>query len=127
MSARVRPSPWLLLVVMPTALYVVAGKRYSELMSLGPGWARARGMAEGYTAASIRQICAVARAVAVIGYGLWTLAAATGDGHLTRLSFLPFAVALFRYGVLLKDGRGDALVTWLLRLLPRPVFCRLPF
>jgi decaprenyl-phosphate phosphoribosyltransferase len=64
-------------------------------------------MADGYTAASLRQICMLTQAVAIVAYGLWARADA-GDGLLVGLSVFPFTLALLRYGVLLEDGRADA-------------------
>jgi decaprenyl-phosphate phosphoribosyltransferase len=108
LAARIAPSPWLLLVVSSTALFVVAGKRHGELVRFGPGWARTRGMAAGYTAATLRRVCLLAFAVGVVAYGLWVFVAAAGDARLVRLSLLPFVLALLRYSVLLEHGLGDA-------------------
>ncbi|HKE98347.1 MAG TPA: hypothetical protein VKG45_05390 [Actinomycetes bacterium] len=59
-------SPWLLIVVSFAALFMVAGKRYHDLVQLGPQGRRARVTLGVYTPSYLRFVCALAAAVTII-------------------------------------------------------------
>jgi decaprenyl-phosphate phosphoribosyltransferase len=101
-------SRWLLIVASFGALFVVAGKRYGELLeqpeAAGPG----RATLAVYTVAYLRFVIALASAVMIIGYCLWAFTAGMGSSGLAELSVLPLALVVLRYGLLLETGQGGA-------------------
>lgn len=100
-------SHWFILVVSFAALFVAAGKRYSDLMD--PAARRSRAVLEQYNAEFLRLVLAVACAVALGAYALWSFQAHPGGSGLFReLTLVPFTLALLRYGLIVSEGGGGA-------------------
>ncbi|MEZ5184668.1 MAG: decaprenyl-phosphate phosphoribosyltransferase [Candidatus Nanopelagicales bacterium] len=100
-------STWFLTVTAASAMFVVAGKRYSELVTQGVSGTRAglSGYSEGY----LRFVWGVSVGIAVVYYGLW--AAELGDGGSAmwaRLSVIPFVLLLLRYARDVDSGTAEA-------------------
>lgn len=111
-AAGVGLSQWFLIVASFGSLFIVAGKRYAEVRSLGDGAGSHRLVLREYSAAYLRQIQQACLAVTLLAYCLWAFErAATGlAGHLPwfELSILPVTVGLLRYALDVERGGGGA-------------------
>ena len=124
-------SRWFVIVTSFGALFLVAGKRYAELVRAlgergegaedGPVIARTRqarlarerasvrSALYSYTVPYLRFVMILAAAVAVGAYCLWAFQhRAHGAGALYDLTILPFVLWLLRYALLLDQGAGEA-------------------
>lgn len=93
-------SDWFLLVAGFGSLFVVAGKRYSELVSAENGVMEVgvtRHTLNEYTATYLRFVWTVAAAVTVMVYGLWVITVPRGSTGWALLSLVPFTLALLVY------------------------------
>lgn len=97
-------SQWFLLVASFGSLFMVAGKRYSELRSMGPA-AGTRKTLEVYSESYLRFVWGLAAAVTVTAYSLWAFEISTGsDINWQAISIAPFVVGLLRYAVDIDRG-----------------------
>jgi decaprenyl-phosphate phosphoribosyltransferase len=99
-------SQWFLLVAGFGSLFMVAGKRYSELHSLGNEAGTRRSLAR-YTGTYLRFVWGVAAGATVMSYSLWAFENAGGDGvpwH--TISIAPFVAGLMRYAVDIDAGEA---------------------
>jgi decaprenyl-phosphate phosphoribosyltransferase len=104
LAAAIPISDWFLMVAGFGSLFIVAGKRYSELHTLGSEAGTRRSLVR-YTDSYLRFVWSIAAAVTVAAYCLWAFenAAETGIPWHT-LSILPFVVGLLRYAVDVDAG-----------------------
>jgi decaprenyl-phosphate phosphoribosyltransferase len=108
-------SPWFLMVTSAGALFVVAGKRSSELAARGTA-GRHRAVLGSYPPAFLRSVRVVALSVAVVSYVLWAFGRAPlldlhhgdADDVVFRLSIVPFVGALLATELAFETGRGEA-------------------
>ncbi len=114
-AAPVTLSRWFVLVVSAAALFIAAGKRHAELLRLQRGGSAAmaaaagRRVMKGYSERGLRLLLAGSGAVAVFAYWVWAFALTDIDGIPWRpLTAIPFTVCLFRYGVRVRAGGGEA-------------------
>ena len=86
------------------SLFMVAGKRYSELHTLGSEAGTRRSLVR-YTASYLRFVWRTAAGVTIAGYSLWAFSNPS-DGSLPwlALSIIPFVGALLRYAVDIDAG-----------------------
>lgn len=101
-------SQWFLLVASFGSLFMVAGKRYSELRDLGSE-AGTRASLERYTDTYLRLVWSISAAVVIMSYSLWAFD--VGRNPLwgipwTAISIAPFTLAVLRYAM--KIDQGDA-------------------
>ena len=97
-------SEWFLLVAGFGSLFIVAGKRYSELHVLGPDSGTRRSLLM-YTESYLRFIWGVATAVTIMSYCLWAFREpATGGIPWQALSIAPFVLGMMRYAVNIDAG-----------------------
>lgn len=106
-AADVPLSRAFLVVSTACALFVVAGKRYAELVTAERAGTRARPTLRRYSARSLRRLMAAAGALGCIAYAQWSFARPYGWPWLA-LSLLPFALWLARYSMLVDAGSGEA-------------------
>ncbi len=99
-------SPWFLLVATFGSLFMVAGKRYSEVHLVGEGAASTRRSLEAYSASYLRFVWGIAASATVVFYSLWAFSLPGHQSLLTQLSIAPFVVAILRYA--LDIDRGGA-------------------
>lgn len=102
-------SDWYLIVASFGALFVVAGKRTTELRMVDATDHRAA--LAGYTPGFLRYVESVASGVALLAYCLWAFEkAALSDSSVPwfQLSIVPFVVVFLRYALILEseDQRG---------------------
>jgi decaprenyl-phosphate phosphoribosyltransferase len=100
-------SQWFLLVASFGSLFMVAGKRYSELSALGPG-AETRRSLEGYSTSYLRFVWTLSASVTVAAYSLWAFEMASHSEGVAweAISIAPFVLSLLRYAV--DVDRGSA-------------------
>lgn len=105
-------SQWFLLVASFGSLFMVAGKRYSEMIELGPD-AGTRASLERYTPTYLRFVWTLAAALVVMSYSLWAfdLRTPAGTGTLggvpwAQVSIAPFTLAMLRYAFEIDRGQA---------------------
>lgn len=103
-------SQWFLIVSAFGSLFLVAGKRYSELVLLGEAAVSTRPSLAHYTRTYLRFVWGVAAGVTVTAYCLWAFE--VGDGSASAswaaMSVAPFVIALLRYARDIDSGRAGA-------------------
>lgn len=101
-------SEWFLLVAAFGSLFMVAGKRYSEIRSIGSD-AGTRPSLQAYSATYLRFVWTLAAGVTVTAYSLWALED-QGPNELPwqSMSIVPFVLALLRYALDIDRGVADA-------------------
>ncbi len=102
-------SPWFLLVATFGALFVVSGKRYSEMTRLGAE-AGTRASLRKYSASYLRFVWTMAAGVTVTVYLLWALngpGSAAGGTPWAAISVAPFVLCLMRYAAVVDRGEAE--------------------
>lgn len=103
-AADVPLSQWFLLVAAFGSLFMVAGKRYSELRSVGSA-AGTRSTLREYSESYLRFVWSLAAAVTVTAYSLWAFEISSGDAiNWQAISIAPFVMGLLRYAVDIDRG-----------------------
>lgn len=106
LAAEVPLSQWFLLVAGFGSLFMVAGKRYSELLSLGNETGTRRTLVV-YSDSYLRFVWSLAAAVTITAYSLWAFEiSADNDTIWQAISIAPFVMGLLRYAV--DIDRGEA-------------------
>jgi decaprenyl-phosphate phosphoribosyltransferase len=113
LAAGLELSPWFLSVASFASLYIVAGKRYSELVNLGDQGPSMRPCLEAYSASYLRFVWSIAAAVLVATYCLWAFEvskASDVDASVPWLAFsvAPFVVGVLRYALTIDRGAAGA-------------------
>jgi decaprenyl-phosphate phosphoribosyltransferase len=101
-------SQWFLLVAGFGSLFMVAGKRYAEMMLAERTGAKIRKSLESYSASYLRFVWALSATVAITTYSLWAFDIGI-EQHNTMwsvLSIVPFVIAVLRYSVDVDSGNG---------------------
>ena len=97
------------LVVTFAALFMAAGKRYSERLRADASGMARRPVLERYSPSRLRLLMAVSGIGALSAYWVWALAVPAVPGHLLRaLTAIPFSAGFLRYARVLGDGGGEA-------------------
>ena len=106
LAADIPISDSFLLVAGFGSLFIVAGKRYSELHTLGSEAGTRRSLVR-YTDTYLRFVWSIAAAVTITAYCLWAFENSSPTGvpwH--TLSIVPFVVGLLRYAVDIDAGEA---------------------
>ncbi len=100
-------SQWFLIVAGFGSLFMVTGKRLSELTWAEHEGAIVRASLAHYPLSYLRMILGVSAAVTIAAYCLWAFATTdtTSEAGWTTLSIVPFVLALLRYA--LDTDRGQ--------------------
>ena len=109
LAAGLPLSQWFLLVTGFGALFVVAGKRYSELVLMEDKAALSRKSLAGYSLSYLRFVWGVAAAIAVMSYCLWAFEVSqAGSPHVpwSLLSIVPFTFSILGYAYFIDAGRA---------------------
>lgn len=101
-------SQWFLLVASFGSLFMVAGKRYSELLKVGAD-AGTRATLSEYTPSFLRSVWIVSIAAVIMSYSLWAFN--LRPDHVTGVSWTawsiaPFTLALLRYAMRIDAGEA---------------------
>ncbi|SNR56982.1 decaprenyl-phosphate phosphoribosyltransferase [Blastococcus mobilis] len=102
-------SQWFLLVAAFGSLFMVAGKRYSELVLVGEA-ADTRKTLQEYSASYLRFVWSLSAGVACTAYSLWAFEMGETQKGIpwSTLSIAPFVLAILRYAVDVDKGAAGA-------------------
>lgn len=100
-------SQWFLLVASFGALFIAAGKRYSEFVLVGEKAASTRRSLASYSASYLRFLWGTAASVTIVTYSLWAaeVAKRVGDNW-SMVSVAPLTLGLFRYAMDIDMARA---------------------
>ncbi len=105
-------SEWFLLVASFGSLFMVAGKRYADVLhaEAAEGSGADAWEVVGYAPSFLRFVWGVSAAVTVMGYSLWAFQVGTAQGEpgFAQLSVAPFTLAVLRYAVDVDRGAAGA-------------------
>ena len=110
-AVSVPMSGWFLLFIIFGALFVVSGKRYAEISSVGEDPARVRHTLASYSPGYLRDVMLINCGGAILTYCIWafeTRQTTETNLGLYELTILPVLVAMFRYLLVLDRGKGAA-------------------
>ena len=101
-------SQWFLLTAGFGSLFMVAGKRYAEMMLAERTGAKIRKSLESYSASYLRFVWALSATVLIMTYSLWAfqIREAHHNSVWSAVSIVPFVVAVLRYAVDVDSGNG---------------------
>ncbi len=107
-------SPWFLIVTSGAAMFVVAGKRVTEISVLGELGGEHRAVLRSYPAAFLLAVRLLAASVMTTAYCLWVFERAgeiTTRGHFHNLawfelSIIPFVLGLLTLELAIESGQG---------------------
>ncbi|WP_408004731.1 decaprenyl-phosphate phosphoribosyltransferase [Pseudonocardia lacus] len=101
-------SQWFLLSAGFGSLFMVAGKRYAEMMLAERTGAKIRKSLESYSASYLRFVWALSATVLITTYCLWAFAIGEQQHNMvySAISIVPFVVAVLRYSVDVDGGNG---------------------
>jgi decaprenyl-phosphate phosphoribosyltransferase len=102
-------SQWFLLVTAFGSLFMVAGKRYAEIVLFERTGARIRASLSKYSASYLRFVWATSAAIMIMTYALWafeTRQGASTNSVWLVISIIPFVVAVLRYAVDVDGGNA---------------------
>ena len=105
-ASGIELSQWFLLVASFGSLFMVAGKRYSEMKELGSD-AGTRASLARYSLSYLRFVWAISCSIVIMSYSLWTFehrADEPGGVPWTTISIVPFTLALLRYAMDIDAG-----------------------
>ncbi|MDI2126269.1 decaprenyl-phosphate phosphoribosyltransferase [Yinghuangia seranimata] len=109
-AADIPLSRWFLLTAGFGSLFMVAGKRYSEMVLMGEEAAKTRASLANYSITYLRFVWQMSVAVTVLTYSLWAFDIPRGGSTLAwqQLSLVPFGFVLLRYAVYVDAGTAGA-------------------
>lgn len=97
-AAGVPLSQWFLIVAAFGSLYMVAGKRFSELHTVGADALTRRSLTM-YSESYLRFVWGTAAGITITAYSLWAFEMAPASGvPWQAISIFPFVIAMLRYG-----------------------------
>lgn len=101
-------STWFLIVTGFGSLFMVTGKRLSELVTSGAA-SGTRSSLAAYSESYLRLVLGVSAAVAIAGYCLWAFGITTEGVESTyaALSVVPFVLAVLRYALDVDRARAQ--------------------
>lgn len=107
-ASGIHLSPWFLLVASFGSLFMVSGKRYSEIHTLGADAGTRRSL-EYYSQSYLRFVWSLAASVTIMAYSLWAFGQARAGGiPWEEMSVAPFVLGLLRYAVDIDRGSAGA-------------------
>lgn len=122
-AVEVPVSSWFFIVASLGSLFIVGGKRESELRNVAAEGTRPS--LEVYSHTYLTYVRAMSSGAAVVAYGLW----AVERDHMLELpvplfalSIVPFLLAILRYAMLVDAGAGESPEELLLRDRPLQIF-----
>jgi len=101
-------SQWFLLTTGFGSLFMVAGKRYSEMVLMGEGAATTRRSLAGYTPTYLRFIWQTMAGLTILTYSLWAFDLGIADRtvHWHEISIVPWAFVFLRYAMFVDAGEA---------------------
>ncbi|WP_328605719.1 decaprenyl-phosphate phosphoribosyltransferase [Amycolatopsis sp. NBC_00345] len=101
-------SQWFLLVTAFGSLFMVAGKRYAEIMLFERTGAKIRSSLKKYSASYLRFVWATSAAILIMSYCMWAfeIRQVEHDSVWAVVSMVPFVVSVLRYAVDVDGGKA---------------------
>lgn len=106
-----RMSSWFVMCTSFGSFFIVAGKRFAELLEMGDNATVTRRSLSAYSVPYLRQLLSVSCTATVVSYCLWAFEngeSASGALPWHGLSIVPMVLALLRYMMVLERGGGGA-------------------
>ena len=106
-----RMSSWFVMCTSFGSFFIVAGKRFAELLEMGDNATVTRRSLSAYSVPYLRQLLSVSCTATVVSYCLWAFEngeSASGALPWHGLSIVPMVLALLRYMLVLERGGGGA-------------------
>ncbi len=106
-----RMSSWFVMCTSFGSFFIVAGKRFAELLEMGDNATVTRRSISAYSVPYLRQLLSVSCTATVVSYCLWAFEngeSASGALPWHGLSIVPMVLALLRYMMVLERGGGGA-------------------
>ena len=106
-----RMSSWFVMCTSFGSFFIVAGKRFAELLEMGDNATVTRRSLSAYSVPYLRQLLSVSCTATVVSYCLWAFEngeSASGALPWHGLSIVPMVLALLRYMMVLEQGGGGA-------------------
>ena len=102
-------SQWFLLVASFGSLFMVAGKRYAELLVVTTDGNGSRPSVSLYSASYLRFVWSVSATATIFAYALWSfdVGARSGAVSWAQISVAPFALGILRYAVDIDSGKAS--------------------
>lgn len=103
-------SVWFYIVASFGSLFVVAGKRHSEMVELGSAGAQVRSTLGVYSTSFLGYVRSVATGVTMVAYCLWAFEKSAGKTGFPwyEASIVPFVLAFLRYAFIVDRGEAGA-------------------
>lgn len=102
-------SQWFLLVMSFGSLFMVAGKRYAERVSVADVDLERRRRLRGYSVTYLRFVWSLAAGIAMTSYALWAFElGASAAFPWATISIVPFVIAVLRYAVSVDAAKAGA-------------------
>jgi decaprenyl-phosphate phosphoribosyltransferase len=100
-------SQWFLLVASFGSLFMVSGKRYSEMRGVGAAAGTRRSL-EGYTDSYLRFVWVLSTALTLMSYSLWAFEMDPPGDRVPwpPISIAPFVLGILRYAVHIDGGEA---------------------
>ena len=107
-AADIPLSQWFLLTTGFGSLFMVAGKRYSEMVLMGEDAATTRRSLAGYTPSYLRFIWQTMAGLTILTYSLWAFDLGIADRavHWHEISIVPWAFVFLRYAMFVDAGEA---------------------
>lgn len=103
-ATAIVPSPYFLLVASFGSLFMVAGKRYSEVHLVGEGEVATRRSLGDYSSSYLRFVWGMAGAATLVFYSQWAFSLPRTHTLLPQLSIAFFSLSMLRYAVDIDRG-----------------------
>jgi decaprenyl-phosphate phosphoribosyltransferase len=107
-AAGIPLSQWFLLTTGFASLFMVAGKRYSELLLMGEEASVTRRSLAGYTPSYLRFVWQTMAGLTILTYSLWAFDLGLTDRGVRwhELSIVPWAFVFLRYAMFVDAGQA---------------------
>jgi decaprenyl-phosphate phosphoribosyltransferase len=107
-AADIPLSQWFLLTTAFGSLFVVAGKRHSEMILMGEAAATTRKALAAYSESYLRFVWQMAAGLTILTYALWAFGLGQGESGVNwhEISIVPWSFLFLRYAMFVDSGKA---------------------
>lgn len=107
-AANIPLSQWFLLTTAFGSLFVVAGKRHSEMVLMGEAAATTRKSLAAYSESYLRFVWQMAAGLTILTYALWAFNLGQGETGVNwhEISIVPWSFIFLRYAMFVDSGKA---------------------
>lgn len=107
-AASIPLSQWFLLTTAFGSLFMVAGKRHSEMILMGEAAATTRKSLAAYSESYLRFVWQMAAGLTILTYALWAFNLGQGEGGVNwhEISIVPWSFIFLRYAMFVDSGKA---------------------